>query len=86
MRSRYAHTYALILPAQERRGLDFERVQTLGLADLFAGVIDAELRTYDDARDTLTVDELAGLDDALAAWVENDRRAYEAAERKAKQR
>ena len=54
------------------------------MAPFFAGVINAKLCTWVACRDLLSIDEVAKLNDILVSGNENERRAYEAAERKAK--
>ena len=49
-------------------------------------MIDAGLCSYIDARDILSLDEVADLNEVLSARVENDWLAHEAAERKARQK
>ena len=66
------------------RESDYDPVAPLDLAPFFAGVINADLCTYVDCRDHLTVDEVADLNEVLVARNENERLAYESAERKAK--
>ena len=56
------------------------------MPSFFSVPIDAGLCTYIDCRDHLTLDEVADLNEILAVRYENERRAYEEAERRARQK
>ena len=58
----------------------------MNLDPFFAVPIGAGLCTYTEARDMLSLDEIADLNEVLLVRTENERRAHDAAERKAKQK
>lgn len=58
----------------------------MNIPAFFAAVIAAGLCSYVEARDMLSLDEIADLNETLAVQAENERLAHEAAERKAKQK